>query len=60
MPPGPEETFIFQKQRCELERGQAFHGKEAISLAIFERWNGGMEEVVRARLTPDLPPSAIL
>ena len=37
-----------------------FPSKEALYLAISERWNCGMEEAVRARLTPDLPPSAIL
>lgn len=37
-----------------------FPGKEALYLAISERWNCGMQEAVQARLTPDLSPSAIL
>ena len=46
-----------------LSRGALYlyyPSKEALYLAISERWNCGMEEAVRARLTPDLSPSAIL
>ncbi len=32
----------------------------ALYLAISERWNCGMEAAIRARLTPDLTPAAIL
>src|SRR5258708_7048552 len=37
-----------------------FPSKEALYLAISERWNCGMEAAIRARLTPDLTPAAIL
>src|SRR6266478_2132724 len=37
-----------------------FPSKEALYLAISERWNCGMEAAIRVRLTPDLTPAAIL
>jgi len=37
-----------------------FPSKEALYLAISERWNCGMEAAIKARLTPDLTPAAIL
>ena len=37
-----------------------FPSKEALYLAISERWNCGMETAIRARLTPDLTPAEIL
>jgi AcrR family transcriptional regulator len=37
-----------------------FPSKEAIYLAISERWGCGLEEAIRARLTPDLSPAATL
>src|SRR5258708_15966531 len=37
-----------------------FPSKEALYLAISDRWNCGMEEAIKARLTPDLTPAAIL
>ncbi len=37
-----------------------FPSKEAIYLAISERWGCGLEEAIRARLTPDLTPAATL
>src|SRR5258708_14549590 len=37
-----------------------FPSKEALYLAISDRWNCGLEEAIKARLTPDLTPSAIL
>ena len=46
-----------------LSRGALYlyyPGKEAIYLAISERWGCGLEEAIRARLAPDLPPAAIL
>src|SRR3989442_3855443 len=46
-----------------LSRGALYlyyPSKEAIYLAISERWGCGLEEAIRARLTPDLSPAAIL
>ena len=46
-----------------LSRGALYlyyPSKEAIYLAISERWSCGLEEAIRARLTPDLSPAAIL
>ncbi len=46
-----------------LSRGALYlyyPGKEAIYLAISERWGCGLEEAIRARLAPDLSPAAIL
>ena len=37
-----------------------FPSKEALYLAISERWNGGRDKAIRAQLTPDLTPTAIL
>ncbi len=37
-----------------------FPSKEAIYLAISERWSCGLEEAIRARLAPDLSPAAIM
>ena len=37
-----------------------FPSKEVLYLAISERWNCGMEAAIKARLTPDLTPAAIL
>lgn len=37
-----------------------FPSKEALYLALSERWNCGMEAEVRARLSPDLSPAAML
>src|SRR5260370_29105457 len=37
-----------------------FPSKEALYLAISDRWNCGMEAAIKARLTPDLTPAAIL
>jgi AcrR family transcriptional regulator len=37
-----------------------FPGKEALYLAISERWNCGMEAAIKARLTPDLTPAETL
>ena len=37
-----------------------FPSKEALYLAISERWNCGMETAIRARLTPELTPAEIL
>jgi len=37
-----------------------FPSKEAIYLAISERWGCGLEEAIRARLTPDLSPAVTL
>src|SRR5260370_3070087 len=37
-----------------------FPSKEALYLAISERWNCGMEVAIKARLTPELTPAAIL
>jgi AcrR family transcriptional regulator len=37
-----------------------FPSKEAIYLAISERWSCGLEEAIRARLTSDLSPAAIM
>ncbi|MBV9231215.1 MAG: TetR/AcrR family transcriptional regulator [Chloroflexi bacterium] len=37
-----------------------FPSKEALYLAISERWNCGLESAIRARLTPDLTPAEIL
>ncbi len=39
---------------------RAFPSKEALYLAISDRWNCGMEAAIKARLTPDLTPAAIL
>ncbi len=47
----------------ELSRGALYlyyPSKEAIYLAISERWNCGLEEAIRARLTPDQTPADIL
>src|SRR6266705_1035240 len=46
-----------------LSRGALYlyyPSKEAIYLAISERWGCGLEEAIRARLTPDLSPASIL
>src|SRR5438445_13650401 len=46
-----------------LSRGALYlyyPSKEAIYLAISERWGCGLEEAIRARLTPDQTPAAIL
>ncbi len=46
-----------------LSRGALYlyyPSKEAIYLAISERWGCGLEEAIRARLAPDLSPAAIL
>jgi len=46
-----------------LSRGALYlyyPSKEAIYLAISERWGCGLEEAIRARLTPDLSPAATL
>src|SRR6266699_6863331 len=46
-----------------LSRGALYlyyHSKEAIYLAISERWSCGMEAAIRARLTSDLSPAATL
>src|SRR5260370_16562915 len=37
-----------------------FPSKEALYLAISERWNCGMEAAIKARLTPELTPAEIL
>src|SRR5260221_12602324 len=37
-----------------------FPSKEALYLAISDRWNCGMDAAIKARLTPDLTPAAIL
>lgn len=37
-----------------------FPSKEALYLAIADRWNCGMQEAIKARLTPDLTPAGIL
>lgn len=37
-----------------------FPSKETLYLAISEQWNCGMEGAVKARLTPDMSPAAIL
>ena len=37
-----------------------FPSKEALYLAISERWNCSLETAIRARLTPDLAPAEIL
>ena len=37
-----------------------FPSKEALYLAITERWNCRMEAAIKARLTPDLTPAEIL
>src|SRR5260370_35406354 len=37
-----------------------FPSKEALYLAISERWNCGMEAAIKARLTPALTPAATL
>ncbi len=46
-----------------LSRGALYlyyPSKEAMYLAISERWGCGLEEAIRARLTPDLSPASIL
>jgi len=46
-----------------LSRGALYlyyPSKEAIYLAISERWGCGLEAAIRARLAPDLSPAAIL
>jgi TetR/AcrR family transcriptional regulator, transcriptional repressor of aconitase len=46
-----------------LSRGALYlyyPSKEAIYLAISERWSCGLEAAIRARLAPDLSPAAIL
>jgi TetR/AcrR family transcriptional regulator, transcriptional repressor of aconitase len=46
-----------------LSRGALYlyyPSKEAIYLAISERWSCGLEEAIRARLAPDLSPAATL
>src|SRR5437660_6158319 len=46
-----------------LSRGAVYlyyPSKEAIYLAISERWGCGLEEAIRVRLTPDQTPAAIL
>ncbi len=46
-----------------LSRGALYvyyPSKEAIYLAISDRWRCGLNEAIRARLTPDLTPSEIL
>ena len=46
-----------------LSRGALYlyyPSKEALYLAISERWGCGLEEAIRARLTPDLSPASIL
>ncbi|MBV9231320.1 MAG: TetR/AcrR family transcriptional regulator [Chloroflexi bacterium] len=46
-----------------LSRGALYlyyPSKEAIYLAISDRWQCGLSEAIRARLTPDLSPAAIL
>jgi AcrR family transcriptional regulator len=46
-----------------LSRGALYlyySSKEALYLAISERWGCGLEEAIRARLTPDLSPASIL
>jgi AcrR family transcriptional regulator len=46
-----------------LSRGALYlyyPSKEAMYLAISERWGCGLEEAIRARLTPDLSPACIL
>ncbi len=46
-----------------LSRGALYlyyPSKEAIYLAISQQWRCGLEETIRARLTPDLSPAAIL
>ncbi len=50
-------------RETDLSRGALylyFPSKEALYLAISERWNCGMEAAIKARLTPDLTPAAIL
>jgi AcrR family transcriptional regulator len=50
-------------QETGLSRGALylyFPSKEALYLAISERWNCGMEAAIRARLSPDLSPPAVL
>jgi TetR/AcrR family transcriptional regulator, transcriptional repressor of aconitase len=37
-----------------------FPSKEALYLAISERWNGGRDKAIHAQLTPDLTPTAVL
>src|SRR5438067_11579963 len=47
----------------ELSRGALYlyyPSKEAIYLAISERWNCGLAEAIRTRLTPDQTPASIL
>src|SRR5438105_11933062 len=46
-----------------LSRGALYlyyPSKEAMYLAISERWGCGLEEAIRTRLTPDLSPASIL
>src|SRR5437764_4883462 len=46
-----------------LSRGALYlyySSKEAIYLAISERWRCGLEEAIQVRLTPDQTPAAIL
>ena len=46
-----------------LSRGALYlyyPSKEAIYLAISERWSCGLQEAIQVRLTPDLSPAAIL
>jgi len=46
-----------------LSRGALYFyypSKEAIYLAISERWSCGLEAAIRAQLAPDLSPAAIL
>ena len=46
-----------------LSRGALYlyyPSKEAIYLAISERWSCGLKEAIQARLTPDLSPASIL
>ncbi len=50
-------------RETDLSRGALylyFPSKEALYLAISDRWNCGMEAAIKARLTPDLTPAATL
>lgn len=50
-------------RETDLSRGTLylyFPSKEALYLAIADRWNCGMEAAIRVRLTPNLTPSEIL
>ncbi len=50
-------------QETGLSRGALylyFPSKEALYLVISERWNCGMDAAIRARLSPDLSPPAVL